>query len=180
MYDPQVSRTVAFFMSRIPKADFDQAGKNATDPIPRRSYVLRHTTLVEVVMFDHLAVFGFMAVGALSLFSFLAVASWADARRKEREAYYKSETLKKIAESQGAGATAALELMREEERTAARQLRDGQRLGGLITLAVGIALMIFLRAIPDANDKQVFYVGLIPALIGVALLVHSYWLAPKE
>jgi Flp pilus assembly protein TadB len=131
-------------------------------------------------MLDHVAVFAFAAVGALSLFSFLAVASWADARRKEREAYYKSETLKKIAESQGAGATATLELMRDEEKRAAHQLREGQKLGGLITLAVGIALMIFLRGVTGPTDKGVFLVGLIPALIGVALLVHSYFLAPKE
>ena len=37
-------------------------------------------------------------VGSIALFSFLAVAAWSDARRKEREAYYTSETLKKIAE----------------------------------------------------------------------------------
>ena len=56
-------------------------------------------------------------VGSIALFSFLAVATWADARRKEREAYYKSETLKKIAESSGEGARAAIELMREQQGT---------------------------------------------------------------
>ena len=40
-------------------------------------------------------VYLFLSVGAVGMFSFIAVASWADARRKEREAYYKSETLKK-------------------------------------------------------------------------------------
>ncbi len=40
-------------------------------------------------------------VGSIALFSFLGVASWTDARRKEREAYYRSETLKKISESSG-------------------------------------------------------------------------------
>ena len=40
-------------------------------------------------------------VGSIALFSFLAVTTWSEARRKEREAYYTSETLKKIAESSG-------------------------------------------------------------------------------
>ena len=32
-------------------------------------------------------------VGSIALFSFLTVNGWADARRKEREAYYRGETL---------------------------------------------------------------------------------------
>lgn len=36
------------------------------------------------------------------VFSFLAVASWSKARLRERQAFYKSETIRKIAESQGA------------------------------------------------------------------------------
>ena len=119
-------------------------------------------------------------VSVICVFTFISIASWADARRKEREAYYKSETLKKIAESQGQGATSALELMREEERIAMRRQREGQRTGGLVAFAVGVALMLFLWAILDRGDKGVALVGLFPLLIGVALLFYSYVLAPKE
>jgi hypothetical protein len=119
-------------------------------------------------------------VSVICVFTFISIASWADARRKEREAYYKNETLKKIAESQGQGATSALELMREEERIAVRRAREGQRLGGLVTLGVGIALTSFLWAILDRNEKGVALVGLFPFLVGVALLIYSYVLAPKE
>jgi ferric-dicitrate binding protein FerR (iron transport regulator) len=117
-------------------------------------------------------------VGAIAVFSWLAVASWSDARRREREAYYKSEVLKKIAETPGAGAVSALELKREEERIAERRRHGGLRLGGLITLAVGIGMMVFLRALE--HEQPVYLVGLIPLLIGVALLAYSYLLAPKE
>ena len=55
-----------------------------------------------------IAVFVFLAIGALALFGFLSVASWADARRREREGYYRSEVFKKFAETQGAGGSAAL------------------------------------------------------------------------
>jgi Flp pilus assembly protein TadB len=118
-------------------------------------------------------------VGSIALFSFLAVSAWSDARRKEREAYYTNETLKKIAESSGEGAKAAIDMLREQEHTARLRRRDGQRLGGLITLAVGAGLMVFLKALVR-NEPGIYLVGLIPLLIGAALLAYSYVLAPKE
>jgi hypothetical protein len=112
-------------------------------------------------------------------FTFLSIVTWAEARRKERVAYYRSETLKKIAETQGGGGSAALEYLREEDRIAVRRAREGQKLGGLATAAVGAGLMIFLGAILDRSDRGVMFVGAIPFLIGVALLFYSYVLAPK-
>jgi hypothetical protein len=112
----------------------------------------------------------FLPVTMVAVFTFTSIASWAEARRKEREAFYKSETLKKIAESGGAGGAAALDLMREQERIALRNRRDGQRLGGIITIAVAIGLMIFLRAV--APSEPAYLVGLIPLFVGIALLAH--------
>jgi len=40
---------------------------------------------------------------------------WSRERRREREAYYRSETLRKIAETQGAGGNSAIEFLREDE-----------------------------------------------------------------
>ena len=117
-------------------------------------------------------------VGSIALFSFLGVASWSEARRKEREAYYKSETLKKIAESSGEGAKSALELLREQDKMASKRRLEGMKLGGLITAAVGIGLMALLRGIANA-DGPVYLVGSIPLLIGAALLFYSFALAPK-
>src|SRR5207248_2634393 len=50
---------------------------------------------------------------AIALFSFLGVRSWVNAQRREREAYYKSEAIKKIAEMQGAASEPVLALLRE-------------------------------------------------------------------
>jgi hypothetical protein len=119
-------------------------------------------------------------VGSIALFSFLSVTVWAEARRKEREAYYTSETLKKIAESSGEGAKGALELLREQEKNAIRRRLEGMKLGGLITTVVGIALMVFLHGIVEREDGPVYLVGLIPLLVGVALLIYPLFLAPKE
>jgi Flp pilus assembly protein TadB len=120
--------------------------------------------------------FFFLSVGAASLFAFLAVAAFAESRRHERESYYKNDMLKKIAESQSSAAVATIEYLREEQQAvAARRIqkrREGYSLGGSITLAVGIGLMVFLHAI--AHDAPVYLVGLIPLLVGVSLLAHAY------
>jgi len=122
----------------------------------------------------------FLGLSSIALFSFIAVARWATERRREREAYYRSETVKKIAEAQGAGGGSALEFLREEEKIEARRKREGQKLGGLITMAVGVGLMIFLYSIPDPDARFAYRVGLIPLLIGVVLLGNALLAARKE
>jgi hypothetical protein len=129
-------------------------------------------------------------VAMISVFSWLSVAGWADARRREREAFYKNETLKKAAEGQGPGATATIEYFREQDKNAAqRQLEkqrnsalrrsEGLKLGGLINVAIGIGLSVFLHELLRNHNQEIYLVGLIPLLIGVALLVYAYFLAPK-
>jgi hypothetical protein len=122
--------------------------------------------------------FAFLCLAVvIGFFSFLAVAIWAKNRRLEREAYYKNETLKKIAESQEPSANAALELFREQEKIRAVRSREGRKLGGLITSAVGLSLFPLLRAVHP--HEPIYLVSLIPLLIGVALLAYAYLLAPK-
>jgi hypothetical protein len=120
----------------------------------------------------------FLGTGSVALFSFVAVAAWSGSRLAERQAYYKSEVLKKIAESQGPGPAAALELMREEERIAVRRRREGMVLGGVITISVGLALMIFLKAVVPGGPP-VYLCGLIPLFVGFALLGYHQFLTPK-
>jgi Flp pilus assembly protein TadB len=120
----------------------------------------------------------FLSIVIIATFSFIAVAVWSRERRREREAYYRGETLRKIAETQGTGGNSAIEFLREDEKYAARRRGEGQKLGGLITVAVGIGMMVFIKAV-DRGDPA-YLVGLIPLLIGVALLAYSYLLAPKQ
>jgi hypothetical protein len=122
------------------------------------------------------AVFAFLAIGAISLFAFLSVATWTGSRHAEREAYYKAEMMKKIAEI-GGEKNPALEYLREQERIKAAKRIGGFRLGGLINIGVGVALMILLHAIVPVQG--VFLVGLFPLFIGLALAAYGYWLGPQ-
>ena len=120
----------------------------------------------------------FLSIGAVSLFViFIPTVHYIDGRRKEREAYYKAETLRRLSEASGEGAKAALEMLRDQDRQERSKRREGLKIGGLINLAVGVALMIFLHAL--VSDEPVYLCGLIPALIGVALLTYVLFLAPK-
>lgn len=123
-------------------------------------------------------VFVFLAVGAVALFSMISIASWSGARQKEREAYYRNDMLKKLAEAQGPGANSALELLREEARITTARAKWGLQIGGLVTAAVGLGVMIFLAALLGANG--VWLCGLIPLFVGVALFASSRLVKPAE
>ena len=123
------------------------------------------------------ALFFFLAIGAIALFGFLSVATWTGTRRQERESYYKAEMLKKIAEI-GGERNPALEYLREKERISAAKRIGGFRLGGLINIAIGLGLIFLLHALVPVPG--VALVGLIPLFVGMALVAYGYWLAPKE
>jgi hypothetical protein len=115
-------------------------------------------------------------VGAVALFAFLSVAAWADGRRREREALYRSEILKKLADSTGETARQILTLIHAQDRNAERKSREGMKLGGLIVTVVGAGTMMMFRIMTPGAE---WAVGLIPFLVGVALLLYVYILAPR-
>ncbi len=110
----------------------------------------------------------------ISMFTFITFAVWFGTRQKEREAFYKAETLRRITESSGEGAKAAIDLLREEERLMRIKAREGIKIGGVVNLGVGVGLVIFLWALVG---PKVALCGLIPGLIGVALLVYVFYMA---
>ena len=122
--------------------------------------------------------FLFLSVLILAVFSFLSVAVWSDNRRKEREAYYRCEALKRIAE--GTGGAVAVDCLREQERIEARKRRERMRVGGLVTTAVSVPFTVFVYVVTMPNRPGAWTLGLIPLCAGLALLAYGYLLAPRE
>ncbi|MGA2570941.1 MAG: hypothetical protein ABSF23_10520 [Terracidiphilus sp.] len=120
----------------------------------------------------------FLSVGAVALFVvFIPLVSWIDSRRKEREAFYKSETLRRLGESSTDGAKLTLDMLREEARREEIKKREGLKVAGLINIGVGVGLVIFLRGLIGGGHDSPYLCGLIPGLIGVAMLIYVYLLA---
>ena len=114
----------------------------------------------------------------LALFAvFIPTVTWIDSQRKEREAFYKAETIRRVAEASGEGAKAALELLKAESRMESHKRGEGMKIGGVICVAVGAAMVIFLRVLTATDPGAPYLVGLIPGFIGVAMLVYVYALA---
>jgi hypothetical protein len=152
----------------------------------------------------------------IAICSYFAVRTWVKARQKEREAFYRAEAVKKIAEMQGNvpesvlsllraaiqpassssglklafdpryyrndmvktlatlpdGASAVAEYLHQEDVREARQWLEFAKFGGLVTLGAGIGLLVFLLFYNPA--ESVYLVGLIPILVGAALLVYAF------
>jgi hypothetical protein len=64
-----------------------------------------------------------------------------------------------------------------DPNVAAERRRQGLQIGGIVTLFLGIAIAIFLNGITD-GERGVWMVGLIPAAVGVALLLSAFLIRP--
>lgn len=119
-------------------------------------------------------------VCTIATFLFLAFVIKEKSRASEREAFHRNEVMQKIAASPD-GASTVIEFLREERGLSEKKRQQKLRLNGLITAAVGLGLMIYLFARHYSDhDAYEHLIGVIPFLIGVAILIYSYWLAPKE
>jgi hypothetical protein len=128
--------------------------------------------------------FLFLSVLMISVFTFVSIAVWTEARRKEREAYYKAEALRRIAEIPGDGGKYVIEMMREEERIRQEQersqrnkSREGFVVGGMVNIGIGLGLGIFLYGLGGHNSS--YLVGSIMVFIGLPLLIYGLFMLPK-
>jgi hypothetical protein len=146
--------------------------KNRSPVVPGEADELGRKREGTKMMGPEVAVFAFLSIGAIALFSMISISSWSSSRQKEREAYYKNDMLKKLAEAQGPGAASALELLREEARLGSVRTKQGLKIGGLVCFAAGLGTLIFLKAM--VTDEPVYLCGLIVLLVGAALYAGSY------
>lgn len=121
-----------------------------------------------------------LALVLTGLFSFMSVFVWAHQRRRERESYYRSETMRRFSETGGAARELLLQALQEDERYAFRRRLEACKLAGVITLAVGLAMMMFIKAVDARSVEPSYLMGLIPVSVGLSLLLYVYILAPRE
>ena len=75
-----------------------------------------------------MGMWAFLTISSVVMFGiFIPVVSWIEGRRKEREAFYKADTIRRLAESSGEGAKAAVDLLREQDRQQRSKTREGRR-----------------------------------------------------
>ena len=117
-------------------------------------------------------------IAIVAVFGWLAVHEWTESRRKEREEFYRSETLRRFSESNQPDMLARFLAEEKASRHEMRvQQRESLRLGGLVTMMAGIGFGVMLAGLAP---RQSFYLlGLVPLLVGLALLIYVYLLAPK-
>lgn len=116
------------------------------------------------------AAFWFMvALTSTAFLTFLSFVIWFDGRQKEREAHYRDEIARKIAEAEDPGPI--LEYVRANEQADAERVRLKVSVSGLITTAVGAALMIFMYALVPA--VPVYLIGLFPLFVGIVLIFYA-------
>jgi hypothetical protein len=129
-------------------------------------------------IFGSMGLWLFLSIGAVSLFVvFIPLVTWIENRRKEREAFYQADTIRRLSEASGDGAKAALELMREQNRMTRIRTLEGIKIGGVINLGVGVGLVIFLRVLLGSGHGSPFLCGLIPGFIGIGMLAYAFFLA---
>jgi hypothetical protein len=115
----------------------------------------------------------FTGVVLMIVFAFVSVVVWTEARRKEREALYRSELLKKLAETPGPGADAVLLSLRDEEARKHARRREYISMGGILCAALGLAALLGHFATPDTRNDGVWALCFVPLLLGAALLLHA-------
>jgi hypothetical protein len=108
-------------------------------------------------------------VGAVALFGFLSVSSWVDAKRREREAFFRHELLKKVAESPSA--QQVIDLLRQEDADRIERRRQAIQLAGWVALGLGLGVGLLLSQL--VSVPGLWAVGAIPALVGAAIVVHA-------
>jgi hypothetical protein len=112
----------------------------------------------------------------ISLFTFLAIASITDNRRKQDEARAKYEFLKKMAEGGNFDVQKYMEFEQVERRAWRERRMENLRLGGLILMGLGVALVAFFYAVANEN-RGVATLGIIPAAVGGALFLSAWLMA---
>lgn len=126
-------------------------------------------------IFGSFGLWAFLSVGAVALFGiFLPITTWLESRRKEREAFYKADTLRRVSEASGDAGKSSIEFLREQNRIVQLKTIEGLKIGGVIMVGIGLGVVILLYVLAG---PAVSTCGLVPLFIGLAMLIYVHFLA---
>ncbi|HJQ38657.1 MAG TPA: hypothetical protein VKB93_16090 [Thermoanaerobaculia bacterium] len=91
-------------------------------------------------------------VSIASTFGFLSVFYWALQRRREREAYYRYEGLRRLMERSDAAPEMIGTMMRDADELENRRRRDGLLLAAFVFLGIGAGILIAVHRHPFASE----------------------------
>lgn len=116
----------------------------------------------------------------LSLFAlmitFVVVMVWLGQRKRERAAYYRHEMERRLIEKGEATQGSLLEMRRAEHRQEWKRRREGLRLGGLLSIAMGVGMLMAAWQMEEIGLRS----GWIPLVIGLVLFAYGQWISPKQ
>ena len=131
-----------------------------------------------VTQYAGAAMFGFLAVASVALFSFLSVMSWLGMRTAERQARDRFSMMKALLEHPGEQGERVLAAWREQELRKEEQDRRGRIVGGAVVVAVGVSLSVMMAVLGD-RDSGAWVVGLIPLSIGAVIALFGIFEKPR-
>jgi hypothetical protein len=188
-WDRQPARPVAFSSAKKIARKCNHIPRRPVPPFARNKNGkrIKEDSMTRLIL-SHLAillgaddVFGskglwvFLSVGAVALIGiFLPITTWLESRRKEREAFYKADTLRRVSEASGDAGKSAIEFLREQNRIVQLKTIEGLKIGGLIMTAIGAGTVALLWVLAGPT---VSVCGLVPLLMGLAMLAYVYFLA---
>ena len=124
--------------------------------------------------FPFAAMLLFQVASGTVVLLFVVALVWLGARRREREDFYLSEMVKKLAASSG---TSAEDFLRQYERTKSQHRREAMTIGGIIGALAAVGLMIFLHGL---GPLPIYRVGLIPLLPCLGLVIYARFFAARD
>ena len=119
---------------------------------------------------------------AIPVSAILGIAAWATVvghakqRRLEREAYYRGELNKKLAEEGRLSVTELLSAREDELRQQWLKRREAFKGAGIVIAALGLAMVAGMGA---AGEEEALIAGFVPMFLGGALLGYGTLLYPS-
>ncbi|MEM7050121.1 MAG: hypothetical protein AAF604_10690 [Acidobacteriota bacterium] len=123
----------------------------------------------------NVALWLFLATGAVATFTFITIVSWAENRRKERQEYYRFEFRKRLVESGKMDAAGVTSLMQYEHKLKLQQAREKLLVAAFVLIGVGIGICLGLQFVSGGAWR----LGLIPGSIGACMLLYGAVFASK-